>query len=295
MTLKPATEIRQSVFDFAIREINALEQRIVTAEDDADDMLWDQARQVVEQLEAGKLQSQIAARWINVRTGKPYNQSHVSRVAQLYRNAPAHTTRPRFRKAFDEIAHGDRREQRIQTMLEAAAGNRPLETPERYPIIYADPPWRYEHVKTENRAIENQYPTMALEEICSLPLAEVTTPDCILFLWATSPKLAESFQVIDAWGFTYRTSMVWVKDQIGMGYYARQRHELLLICTKGDPPVPEPANRPDSVVEAPRHAHSEKPEAFAAVITRMYPELPKLEMFARRAREGWAAWGNESA
>jgi N6-adenosine-specific RNA methylase IME4 len=187
-----------------------------------------------------------------------------------------------------------RRKERIETIVTASAGNTPLETANRYPVIYADPPWRYEHVKTESRAIENQYPTMALDEICALPLADVTTDDALLFLWATSPKLAEAMRVVESWGFTYRTSMVWVKDQIGMGYYARQRHELLLIGTKGEPPVPEPANRPDSVIESPRGRHSEKPEVFYELIERMYPELPKVELFARQPREGWGRWGNQA-
>jgi len=126
-------------------------------------------------------------------------------------------------------------------------------------------------------------------------VADIVTPDAVLFLWATSPKVAESLRVIDAWGFTYRTCMVWVKDQIGMGYYARQRHELLLIASKGEPPVPEPANRPDSVVNAPRAEHSAKPPVFYELIERMYPEFPKIELFCREPREGWASWGNQVA
>lgn len=196
---------------------------------------------------------------------------------------------------LDERKAEARRQARLAAIELAARGNSPLAAAIRYPVIYADPPWQYEHVKTESRAIENQYPTMALEDICALPLDTVTTDDALLFLWATSPKLAEALQVLEAWGFTYRTSMVWVKDQIGMGYYARQRHELLLIATKGEPPVPAPADRPDSVVTAPRGAHSAKPEIVYALIERMYPTLPRLELFARQAREGWDRWGNQAA
>lgn len=163
-----------------------------------------------------------------------------------------------------------------------------------YPILYADPPWRYEHVETENRAIENHYPTMTIEEICSLPVRAVSADDSVLFLWATSPKLAEAMKVIDAWGFDYRTCMVWVKDKIGMGYYARQRHELLLIARRGELPVPEPENRPDSVLVAPRLEHSAKPPEFYDLIERMYPGQRYLELFARTAREGWVAWGNQA-
>src|SRR5690606_19179833 len=102
-------------------------------------------------------------------------------------------------------------------------------------------------------------------------------------------------QVIDAWGFDYRTCMVWVKDRIGMGYYARQRHELLLIAKRGNFPVPDPEDRPDSVIDAPLGQHSAKPDVVYELIERMYPTVErKVELFARRPRDGWAAWGNQA-
>lgn len=198
-------------------------------------------------------------------------------------------------RAYQDIRGQERRAERVERLNALASGNAPLAPPQRYPVLYADPPWQYEHVKTDNRSLDNQYPTMALDEICALPVADAVTPDAILFLWATSPKLAEAMRVLNAWGFTYRTSMVWVKDQIGMGYYARQQHEFLLIATKGEPPVPLPEARPASVVNAPRTAHSAKPPIFAELIERMYPDLPKAELFAREARAGWWAWGNQVA
>jgi len=87
-----------------------------------------------------------------------------------------------------------------------------------FPVIYADPPWRYEDSTTSpNRFIENQYPTMDLDEICAMPVASWAATDAILFLWATSPKLEEALQVMRAWGYEYRTNLVWIKDKIGMG------------------------------------------------------------------------------
>ncbi len=98
-----------------------------------------------------------------------------------------------------------------------------------------------------------------------------------------------------AWGFRYRTSWVWVKDKIGPGYWARQRHELVLIGTRGEMPAPPPADRPDSVITAPRtDVHSEKPVQAAERIERMFPLLPKIELFARDARDGWMRWGNQA-
>ena len=188
-----------------------------------------------------------------------------------------------------------RRVERVDKINAISRGNAPLATVTSYPVIYADPPWRYEHSRTDNRQIENHYPTMDLTQICALPVGEVAAPDAVLFLWATSPKLAESMQVIDAWGFTYRTCMVWDKEVIGMGYYARQQHELLLIATRGNLPTPEPANRPPSVVRVRRPTeHSEKPTEFYALIESMYPEYARIELFARNARQGWAVWGNQA-
>jgi N6-adenosine-specific RNA methylase IME4/uncharacterized protein YoaH (UPF0181 family) len=189
-----------------------------------------------------------------------------------------------------------RRQERIEKIVQIAHGNSDLaKTATLYPIVYVDPPWRYEYSPTDNREIENHYPTMTLEEICLLPVAEIATPDSVLFLWTTSPKLAESMQVIEAWGYAYKTCMVWDKERMGMGYYARQQHELLLISTRGAVPVPDPANRPPSVIRARRdNEHSAKPAEFYDVIERMYPDLPKIELFARGRRAGWAAWGNQA-
>ena len=168
----------------------------------------------------------------------------------------------------------------------------PLSDKGPFDVLYVDPPWRYDYAPTDSRAIENQYPTMELDDICALepPAAD----DVVLFLWATSPKLAESMAVLDAWKFDYRTCMVWVKDRIGMGYYARQQHELLLIAKRGEPPVPEPSARPSSVVTADRADHSVKPDVFYDLIEQMYPGRRYGEMFARRPRKGWGSWGNQS-
>lgn len=188
-----------------------------------------------------------------------------------------------------------RRTERVEKINEIAQGNAPLaDVGRKFPVIYCDPPWRYEHVETESRAIENQYPTLSLDEICALPLHDIAHDDAILFMWATSPKLAEAMRVLDAWGFTYRTCAAWDKEVIGMGYYFRQQHELLLVATRGELPTPLPANRPSSVIRARREEHSAKPDMVYELIEAMYPEFDKVEMFARRTREGWHAWGNQS-
>jgi len=168
----------------------------------------------------------------------------------------------------------------------------------KFAVLYADPPWQYEYppMGGSNRSIENHYPTMTIEEICALPVAEIAHENSVLFMWATSPKLYECMKVLDAWGFQYRTDMVWVKDKIGMGYHARERHEALLIAKRGELPPPPPEARPDSVQEQPRLEHSAKPEVFYDIIDRMYPEIRKIELFSRApaARVLWTVWGNQA-
>jgi N6-adenosine-specific RNA methylase IME4 len=115
----------------------------------------------------------------------------------------------------------------------------------------------------------------------------------VLFLWATSPLLPEAVQVMDAWGFDYKTNMVWDKGSIGMGYYARQQHELLLIGTRGTPGTPLPEARPPSVICESKGKLSAKPERFYEIIEAMYPAASKVELFCRSPREGWEVWGNE--
>lgn len=165
----------------------------------------------------------------------------------------------------------------------------------KYSVILADPPWQYEHMISESREIENQYPTMSLDEICDLPVLPLSADDCMLFLWTTSPHLKQALEVIEAWGFDYRTNMVWVKPSIGPGYYVRQRHEILLIARKGAPILPEPKVKPDSVLEAPRQKHSQKPEIVHKLIEKAYPNGTRIELFRRGdSPDGWAVWGNEA-
>lgn len=194
-----------------------------------------------------------------------------------------------LKRAYEASHREERREERIAKVID------PLNSIGRFPLIYADPPWKYDFSVDDADQIENHYPTMTLEEICGLPVADAATDDAVLLLWATSPKLEEAFAVLNAWGFTYRTCAIWDKEWIGPGYYFRQRHELLLVAMRGALPVPVPSNRPDSIFAERRTEHSRKPEIAYQLIERTYPTLPKLELFARSARAGWRVWGNDAA
>ena len=124
-------------------------------------------------------------------------------------------SRKELRQAVREYRHSERARLFIETALGQTG---------RFGVICADPPWEYDFSKSDSRAIENQYPTMSIEEICALPISVVTLDDCVLFLWVPAPKLREAFKVLEARGFEYRTNAVWDKQVIGMGYYFRSQH-----------------------------------------------------------------------
>jgi N6-adenosine-specific RNA methylase IME4 len=194
--------------------------------------------------------------------------------------------------AVSRVTRDFNRQERIEAIEQ---GNKPIPNSiGKFNVIYADPPWQYDHPISDSRKIENQYPTMAIDEICVLPIQDISQDDSILFLWASTPMMKKALRVMEAWGFDYRTGMVWVKPSIGPGQWVRQRHELLLIGVKGNIPTPEGGNKPDSVVEADRQEHSKKPEVFYFLIEQMYPTLRKVELFARNKREGWESWGNQA-
>lgn len=165
--------------------------------------------------------------------------------------------------------------------------------PELPNLVLADPPWKYDFAETDNRQIENQYPTATVQEI--IEMEPDTEGDCVLFLWATVAKLKEALEVMEGWGFQYKTHAVWDKGKIGMGYWFRGQHELLLVGTKGQFSPPETDNRVSSVFQETRSAkHSKKPSAVYQWIESAFPQTKKMEMFCREPRKGWMAWGNES-
>jgi N6-adenosine-specific RNA methylase IME4 len=169
----------------------------------------------------------------------------------------------------------------------------------QYPVIYADPPWQFgvrSEVTGREKSAENHYLTMPTDQICDL-FEEIGDPakrDAVLFLWATNPMLPDALRVLAAWGFRYVHHWIWDKEIAGTGYWGRDRHELLLIGRRGDPVAPLPGTQPETVYSERKGRHSAKPDFFAAQIERLYPDMPRLELFCRAPRPGWHAWGYEA-
>lgn len=171
--------------------------------------------------------------------------------------------------------------------------------PGKYNIIYADPPWKYSNSATR-AAANNHYQTMSIKELCELPVAsEIAADDAVLLLWVTFPFLKDSFEVIDAWDFDYKTvAFVWVKTNksgslfLGIGNYFRSNAEICLFAKRGA--GIEPLQRPINTHLHRRLRHSQKPEIFKNIIVETFGDLPRIELFARGTSLGWSGWGHEA-
>jgi ParB/RepB/Spo0J family partition protein len=204
-------------------------------------------------------------------------------------------------KAGERVSAKVEAKREHRARLERELGNKQQALPQKkYGVILADPEWK--HVPWSpsgmDRAADNHYPTSPTEVIASRPVESIAAKHSILFLWAVVPMLPDALRVMEAWGFTYRTNGVWCKQrpgrQMGLGYWFRIDHEILLVGTRGEPPAPAQGTQWRSVIEAPVGAHSAKPECVLELIEAYFPTLPKIELNRRGPpRAGWDAWGNE--
>jgi len=173
----------------------------------------------------------------------------------------------------------------------------------KYQIIYADPPWRYKTYSNKNVC---PYPVMKNEDIYNLPVKKLADENCVLFIWATFPKLIECIETIKAWGFQYKSmAFTWVKRNKksntwfwGMGYWTRQNTEVCLLATKGKPK--RKSMGVHCIIDTPVGNHSKKPAEIRNRIVKLIGDLPRIELFARKPYDmfnesyaGWDVWGNE--
>ncbi len=169
----------------------------------------------------------------------------------------------------------------------------------KYKIIYADPPWRYEDkALAGNRGVGLKYDLLSIDELKKLPVSDITDNDCILFIWGTWTHNKEVHELIESWGFEYKTvGFVWVKKYLngktflGMGRYTRSNTEYCLIATKGS------TQRLDAgisqIIESTPKNHSRKPDIVRSKIIKLVGDLPRIELFARTKIHGWDTWGND--
>lgn len=171
----------------------------------------------------------------------------------------------------------------------------------KYKIIYADPPWQYRvySKKGQGKSAENHYHTMNIKDIMALPVDKIADKDCILFLWITFPCLKEGIEVMERWGFKYKTcGFNWVKRNkkkntyfMGLGFWTRSNSEVCLIGTKGQPK--RVSKSVPQICDARIMEHSRKPAEIRERIVELCGELPRIELFARDKVKGWDNLGDE--
>ena len=170
----------------------------------------------------------------------------------------------------------------------------------KYNIIYADPPWAYrDRASAGKRGASFKYKVQEQDWICNLPVQDISDDNCVLFMWVTMPQLPNAFEVINSWGFKYKTcGFTWVKKNkikdswfMGMGNWTRSNSELCLLSVKGKPKRADASIL--SVVDTPIERHSKKPDVVKDHIVKLCGDLPRIELFARQKTKGWDVWGNE--
>jgi N6-adenosine-specific RNA methylase IME4 len=195
----------------------------------------------------------------------------------------------------------------------------------KYGLIYADIPRHFNVHSDEtglDRAPENHYPTMSFEETLALPVPSIAADDCILIFWSTAASLIDDLDIMAEWGFVtfrpritngklvrkadgkladpikdggrYCSMQVWDKVKMGLGYWFRDRHEFILVAARGNVVPPAQGTQDQSLFSEEKGKHSAKPDRVAEMINRLWPNIPKIELFARKARAGWDVWGYEA-
>ena len=179
----------------------------------------------------------------------------------------------------------------------------------KFDIIYADPPWDYGGKLQFDKSSKDKisldasrdifissasfkYPTLKMDELKKLDLAQISKENCLLFMWSTNPHLSQAIELGTSWGFKYKTiGFVWDKMNHNPGQYTLSNCEVCLIFKKGKIPRPRGARNVRQLVRVKRGAHSTKPIEVAERIEKMFPTQEKIELFCRRKRPGWSAWG----
>ena len=168
-----------------------------------------------------------------------------------------------------------------------------------YDLIVADPPWDFENWSEsgEGKNAKAHYSCMDIHDIMRLPVMDLASDDCLLWLWATNPMLPQGLDTLKNWGFDFCTAGTWVKStkhgkrHFGTGYVFRSSNEPILIGKRGSPKLT--AKNIRSTIEGKVREHSRKPDEAYEAATALMPNARKLELFSRQPRKGWTTWGNE--
>lgn len=206
--------------------------------------------------------------------------------------AAAKRIKERCPDLYDRVRGGDmtlqQAEHAIRRSEKEAVAERIRKEPQPLPqgpyrVIVADPAWKYDRD-------DLPYPTMTIQQIKELPVGALAHKDCVLWLWTTNAHLPLASDVLDSWGFEYRSILTWAKDRMGHGEWLRNQTEHCLLATRGNPVFTAPGS--STLLNGPTREHSRKPETFYQLVEATRPGT-KLELFSRQERDGWVVWGAE--
>lgn len=292
----------QEVADLGIERLVRIDERIDEREGEALRDRWEFGRELLAARDGkGRLPngylSSLATRTGKSRTELKYRVQFAERYSTEDELANALASYPSWYEVTQKALK--------RAAVESAESAGPQPAPEgTFATIVADPPWRYGNTSTRGAA-EDHYPTMSIEELCELPVArERAAEQAHLYLWSTAGHLPDAFSVMTAWGFEYKTYLVWVKPQMGMGNYFRVSTEIVLFGIRGGLRTNDRGLM--NYFNAKRAKHSAKPRAFRELVKKA-SSGPYLEMFARcskdqlitgcecsRCEDGWEVWGNQT-
>jgi len=291
-----------AVTDLTIERLVHIDQRIDASESTALRDRWEFGHQMLAARDgAGRLPNGYLAELVE-RTGK--SRSELGYRVQF---AETYATEEELSTAVDSFSSWTDLRSSLKGEKADDISSEPPPVPDgKFRTFVADPPWRYGNTSTRGAA-EDHYPTMSIEELRDLDVVPSRAADqAHLYLWTTAGHLPDAFKVMEAWGFTYKTYLVWVKPQMGMGNYFRVSTELVLFGIRGDMRTEEPARGIKNYFTADRTKHSAKPETFHDIVMKASPG-PYLELFSRcsadqmltgcrcsRCRLDWSVWGNQS-
>lgn len=260
---------------------------------------WRRSSEVMDVIDESELT------YVNFETFQP---SHARTIAEHFRKKEKDWSEKTKGEILDWVERCESEEMTVATLkaslLATVAPEEPPSIPEgsritsdlselsgeKFGTIYADPPWKYGNQGTR-AATDNHYGTMSVDDLCAMPVESLAADDAHLHLWTTNAFLPDSFRLIEAWGFEYRSCFVWVKPQMGIGNYWRVSHEFLLLGIRGN--AKRFNNRSQmSWGQFDRTKHSAKPEQIRSAIELCSPG-PYLELFGRNAIPGWVVYGNQ--
>ncbi|HEY9408623.1 MAG TPA: MT-A70 family methyltransferase [Jiangellaceae bacterium] len=297
-----STEATAAVIDLDLERLVHLDQQVDANESRALRTRWEFGHQMLAARDgAGRLPNGYLAALVE-RTGK--SRSELGYRVQF---AAAFPTEAELSNALDSFPSWREVTKNLKAEKDADDNtvSEPPVIPEgKFATFVADPPWRYGNTSTRGAA-ENHYPTMSIEELCELDVVrEHAAEQAHLYMWTTAGHLPEAFKVMEAWGFEYKTYLVWTKPQMGMGNYFRVSTELVLFGIRGG--LRTQTRNTMNYFDAPRQKHSAKPPLFHDLVAKNSPG-PFMELFSRcqadtmltgcqcsKCRLGWTVWGNQS-